>query len=67
MILSNNPYACAFCQDSFSTASDLVKHVQNSHNSVQNSVIQSENDIKEDHIEKSSMIDSSVMTKHIIS
>ena len=50
MILSNNPYACAFCQDSFSTASDFVRHVQNSHNSVQNSVIQNENDIKEDQV-----------------
>ena len=31
MKLLNTPYACAFCQKSYSTGSDLVSHVQMKH------------------------------------
>ena len=30
-----NPYACAFCQESYSSASKLVIHVENNHVLVQ--------------------------------
>ena len=31
MKMFKNPYACAFCQDSFSTATCLVNHVESKH------------------------------------
>ena len=37
MKVSEIPYACALCQDTFSAANALVSHVQNKHGSVKNS------------------------------
>ena len=31
MNVTQNPYACAFCQESYATAKDLVYHVQINH------------------------------------
>ena len=55
MKVLESPYACAFCQDTFSTANALVSHVQNQHNSVKNSKTINKNiqDEIEDQVEKS--------------
>ena len=43
MKIPQNLYACAYCEESFPTASALVSHVQNKHISLQPTKIKNEN------------------------